>query len=339
MLEALGVGAYYAAISLAILTTLLLMRREVDSPVLRTFGWVLSLVGFTTLATLLLPWLTPGPVLGAGGYLGALGAGLLKMHFADLGGFVLAASFLLGGLLLCTDYVLLHLGLMLGTLTVASVIGRNGRRNERAPELKSQQTESEDEYEEEEEEEEDEFEEEESDEMPVRVGGRRLAAAQQDDEMEEEDEEEEEYEDEELEDDVAAESDDEYSDEEEYDDEEEDEEEELPGKNTGHESSRSCRCCRRFDRVVALIRTGRGRRRISPFRVHTPPEPSDREAVMNELDSAALRDDVDDYELPTLNMLSEPAEFCYEDQAKEGPPQSEGARESLCQLWASGQSC
>ena len=84
-LEALGIGAYYAVISLAILTTLLLMRRDVDSPVLRTVGWVLSLVGFTTLATLILPWFTPGPVMGAGRLPGCAGCGHAQDAFRRSG--------------------------------------------------------------------------------------------------------------------------------------------------------------------------------------------------------------------------------------------------------------
>jgi S-DNA-T family DNA segregation ATPase FtsK/SpoIIIE len=307
-LEALGIGAYYAVISLGILTTLLLMRRDVDSPVLRTVGWVLSLVGFTTLATLLLPWLTPGPVMGAGGYLGALGAGMLKMHFADLGGFILAASIFFAGLLLCTDYVLLHLGLMLGTLTVASLIGMNGRRTGREPLLKTSLADDEEIEGEEFEEEEEEFEGEE--EMPVRVGGKRVVAAKLA-AVDEEEEEDEYEEDEEL---VAAEEEDEYE-EEEYDDEEdedEEEEEELLVKTQATKAAAAAAAA-----GSTLLRAGHGRRRISPFRVHSPPDPSDREAVMSQLDSAALAEDESDYELPSTDLLSEPVEFCYEEQAKE----------------------
>ncbi len=105
---ALGLGAYYLLFSLATLDAVLLTRRTITQPVLRTFGWLLSLVGMTSLAATALPGLSPGPVIGAGGYLGAAGGGLLQMHFAAVGAYILTVSFILGGLLLCTDYVLVR---------------------------------------------------------------------------------------------------------------------------------------------------------------------------------------------------------------------------------------
>ena len=122
--DALGIGAYYAVLSLAGLTALLLIRREIDAPVIRTIGWSMSLVGICALATMLVPHMTPGPVLGAGGYLGALVAAILKLHFATIGGLLLATSLLISGLLLCTDYVLVHVGLFVGSLTMATMMGR-----------------------------------------------------------------------------------------------------------------------------------------------------------------------------------------------------------------------
>ena len=68
-----GVGAYYLVFSLAVLDFQLLRRREIDSPALRMIGWIASLGGITTIAAIAFPSLSPGPVIGAGGYLGALG--------------------------------------------------------------------------------------------------------------------------------------------------------------------------------------------------------------------------------------------------------------------------
>ncbi|HEX5103133.1 MAG TPA: DNA translocase FtsK 4TM domain-containing protein, partial [Pirellulaceae bacterium] len=103
----LGLGAYYLVLSLAILDVQLLRRREIDMPALRALGWVASLWGICTLAALAFEWLSLGPVIGAGGYLGALGKSLASMHFAWTGGLILAASLTLGGLLLATDYALI----------------------------------------------------------------------------------------------------------------------------------------------------------------------------------------------------------------------------------------
>jgi len=108
LLEGFGLGAYYLLVWLAAVDAMLLARRQVSHPLLRLAGWLLSLWGFTTLAALAVPWLSPGPVIGAGGYLGAAGRGLLEMHFASVGAVIVASSLLLGGLLLCTDYLMLR---------------------------------------------------------------------------------------------------------------------------------------------------------------------------------------------------------------------------------------
>jgi len=113
LLNGLGVGAYYLVGSLALLDAWLLARRPVSQPGLRIIGWVMSLVALCTLTSLATSW-SPGPVIGPGGYLGAAGRGLLEMHFAKAGAYILTISLLVGGMLLCTEYLLPRL--MLRTL-------------------------------------------------------------------------------------------------------------------------------------------------------------------------------------------------------------------------------
>ncbi len=108
LLSWLGVGAYYLVVSLAVLDFQLLRRQEIDMPALRTTGWIASMVGATTIAAIAFPWLSPGPVIGPGGYLGALGKAVVEMHFATVGGLILSGSVALGGLLLATDYALIR---------------------------------------------------------------------------------------------------------------------------------------------------------------------------------------------------------------------------------------
>jgi S-DNA-T family DNA segregation ATPase FtsK/SpoIIIE len=120
LFESLGLGAYYVLISLGALTLLLLLRREVDQPLLRTVGWVISIVGLTTLAALAIPNWSPGPVVGSGGYLGAMGRGILQSHFAEAGAYIFALSVLLAGLLLSTDYFLFR-----AAAVTTSVTGRS----------------------------------------------------------------------------------------------------------------------------------------------------------------------------------------------------------------------
>jgi S-DNA-T family DNA segregation ATPase FtsK/SpoIIIE len=109
LFEAIGLGAYYLAFSLAVFDFVLLTRRTVRQPGLRLAGWICSLLGLTTLAAMACPGLSPGPPIGAGGYLGVIGRGLLELQFARLGGYIITVSFILGGWLLCTDYVVLRI--------------------------------------------------------------------------------------------------------------------------------------------------------------------------------------------------------------------------------------
>ena len=106
----LGAGAYPLVISLVALDLLLLRRHNLDLPAVRFAGWLLSMLGLTTLLTLLVPHWTPGPVIGAGGYVGMIGGGLLEAHFALTGSLIMGLSVMVGGLLLCTDYAALKLG-------------------------------------------------------------------------------------------------------------------------------------------------------------------------------------------------------------------------------------
>lgn len=115
LFTSLGFGAYYLLGSLVVFDLLLLVRRDIAEPWLRAMGWLLSLVGLTTLTAMAFPRLSPGPVIGSGGYVGAAGRTLLEMHFANVGAFILVISVSVGGLLLCTDYILLRiLALTLG---------------------------------------------------------------------------------------------------------------------------------------------------------------------------------------------------------------------------------
>ena len=109
LFDALGLGAFYLLFSVAVVDSLLLARREIDQPLLRFAGWLLSLVGVTTLVAMAAPQFSPGPVIGSGGYLGAVGRALMERNFANVGAYILTLSMIVGGLLLCTDYLLVRL--------------------------------------------------------------------------------------------------------------------------------------------------------------------------------------------------------------------------------------
>src|SRR3954447_23736168 len=122
LFDSLGVGAYYLLVSLAGLVFLLFCHHEIDQPVLRTFGWAISVIGLTTLLALALPNSTPGPVVGAGGYIDAMGRMLLESHFAVAGSYVFAFSVLLAGLLLSTDYFLFRAAVVTTSITGRSLL-------------------------------------------------------------------------------------------------------------------------------------------------------------------------------------------------------------------------
>src|SRR3954469_5260536 len=108
LFQLLGLGAYYVTFSLAVVDALLLGRRQTTQPWLRALGWALSLVGFVTFVAMAMQGVSPGPVIGAGGYLGAAVRGLLEEHFATAGSYVLVLALLAAGLLLSTDYLLVR---------------------------------------------------------------------------------------------------------------------------------------------------------------------------------------------------------------------------------------
>ncbi len=136
LLNALGLGAYYLVVSLGVLSYFLLRRHAVDTPTVRMAGWLASLVGIAAMATIIAPGLSPGPVVGSGGYLGALAQGILELHFATAGSVILATSLILGGLLLCTDYALLKIAGMLFRLVFVGAsrpLRRTAKRRQDKP--------------------------------------------------------------------------------------------------------------------------------------------------------------------------------------------------------------
>ena len=302
LLKAFGLGAYYLVISIAIFDTWLLARLPIRNPIIRSFGWTLSLVGLTTIAATIAPGVSPGPVIGSGGYMGALACSALKAHFASVGGLILSTSVFLTGLLLCTDYVLFRMGWLLAApvLNFAAKIAlfpfqrkvfkkritAVKRTTSNENESGFAENEAYDEAEAEEEEYEEEYEEEEA--VPFRIRSPRGVpeeASAEEEEKEEEEKEEEEKEEEEKEE----------------EEKEEEEEEEL-----SDESSTS------NDEESASFRT----RVAQALRLKRSPEQS-REEVMQELEAASLADDPGEYKLPPLDLLLKNEDYNYDQQEKD----------------------
>jgi len=277
-----GLGAYYLVGSLIIVCGLLLARHEIDSPYLRFAGWTASLIGLTALAAMVMPWLSPGPVIGAGGYLGALGKGILQSHFATLGAVILALSVVAGGLLLCTDYVLLNLAFV-SAIWTAKRVGEGGRRIRRKRLIVAGSDVD------------DEWEDEEEDEQPqalkVKVGGRN--DEESDDELE-----------------------DEYLEEEDYDEEGSDEEHEEAGVAANLIQSVRNKLTPKL-KVMAPPKPEREKPAKKKTLSKKEAEKAERDRVREELDEASQTDDASDYELPSIDLLLEGDEFCHSEQEKE----------------------
>lgn len=107
MFSLLGFGAFYLLGSLVIVDVALLRRRNIDAPAIRLAGWMISLCGVCTCLSLTLPAITPGPVMGSGGILGASFSTFLHGSFATTGGLIFALSLVFGGLMLATDYMVI----------------------------------------------------------------------------------------------------------------------------------------------------------------------------------------------------------------------------------------
>lgn len=293
LFESLGFGAYYLLGSLGALTAMLFMRREIDQPMIRAIGWLVSLVGLTTLAALLVPNWTPGPVIGAGGYVGAMGRGLLEMHFATAGAFIFTLSVLAAGLLLATDYFLLKAAAVTTTASGRSLahLGHLGHIATKRPSrvttdldntdaLAAALADDEDEEEEEEEAADGEHE------IRIRTPADKAeeaAAAKAQEESEADDEEE----DEEAEDEEA----------------EADEEEEAEAPTTGSKLAKGLK-------AALGIKSRRG--------PQPPEKKSERDELLEQLEAADQQADQEiAYEMPPLDLLLANEEICYEEHEKE----------------------
>lgn len=110
LLEAVGIGVSLLIAAGGGVATALLIRGKMNAPVLRSLGGCIVLVGACTAAAMTTIDLKGMPVVGNGGYLGAMGSTFLLQHFHPVGSWILTLSILAVGLLLTTDYMLVYAG-------------------------------------------------------------------------------------------------------------------------------------------------------------------------------------------------------------------------------------
>lgn len=121
LIKSLGTGALLVTTGLSVLAVWMFRVQCNYVRISRQFGWTLVVVAATTFAALLQLPVPLAPMIGPGGYLGAMTSTWLNEHFATLGSLILTITVLLAGLLLSTDYVLVRLltRLMMGSASVA----------------------------------------------------------------------------------------------------------------------------------------------------------------------------------------------------------------------------
>jgi S-DNA-T family DNA segregation ATPase FtsK/SpoIIIE len=120
-ITSLGYGAFFLVAGLVTLELALVRAQGIVSPWVKTLGWMLSLLGLTTSCAYLLPGSALTPVIGAGGYVGALCRGFLGQHFATTGGMIITATVTLVGVMMWTEYLVFRAGrLMFAPALVAA---------------------------------------------------------------------------------------------------------------------------------------------------------------------------------------------------------------------------
>ncbi len=110
LLDAVGLASAMVIGAMGGIATALLVRGRLNAPVLRSLGGTIVIIGAATGAALLPLRIEGIPVVGGGGYLGAMTSTWLLEHFAPAGAWILTMTVLAVGTLLTTDYALLYAG-------------------------------------------------------------------------------------------------------------------------------------------------------------------------------------------------------------------------------------
>ena len=320
----LGVGAYFLLFGLIGLEIALFKRQSLESPWLKTAGWTISLFGVSALASIALPSQWFSPMIGPGGYLGALLSGLFTNYLGAVGGLVSSISMLIVGMMMCTEYLVFRAGRIAfaPAVVAAAAVLPFGMLHGFVTWFNGVE-EDEDEYEYEEEEYEIEDDDEAEGESPRTIRFRRrdidtteegvIGLAPDDKNAEEYDEEDDET--------VAAGHDDE--DEEEYEDEELFDEVE-----SATETIEVAAITKAPDPSLEPVEAATVAEIPKPhfkIRKQKPEkEPTEREVVMNQLNAAvAAAKPIEDYELPSVQLLENAKEVPFEQQKREALKKAE----------------
>lgn len=315
LIHSLGVGAYFLIIGLVSLEFALVQKQSVESPWLKTAGWIVALFGLTTMGSLILPEWTVSPIIGAGGYLGALGSGLLGLQMGTAGTLIVASAVSLVGMMMWTEYLIFRAGrLMVAPALVAASAAlpfgllhrgfkwfnqRGGDEHGLADSDVEEQIEIDGE--------------EEADPVSIPFEQRSIKIKLGDQEEEFTQGQDGEYEEVDSDEDYEEEYEDEEVEAEEADYEEEEEPATIPLKINSDESEEDVE---EEEEVVEPVSTVH---KPPHFKVPAPAKskpPSEREVVMGQLEAADKIEVDSDYEIPTVDILLRGEAANFEDQKR-----------------------
>ncbi len=127
----LGLGAYFVLAAMAVVDLRLFSRHELDRKFWRALGWTFAATAVCLVCTLYVAPTATGPVVGSGGYVGAMGVALLEPMFEPTGIAVLAVTLFVSGLLMTGEAV--RLGPVVGVVTLPLVPFRKAAELVRPP--------------------------------------------------------------------------------------------------------------------------------------------------------------------------------------------------------------
>jgi S-DNA-T family DNA segregation ATPase FtsK/SpoIIIE len=110
LFSVLGLGVYLLIAGLVALEIALFQRSEVANPWIKILGWGIAMVSLCSLAATMLPGNLVGPLIGSGGYLGALGAGLIGSNLGTAGTLIMFTAAGTAGMMMWTEYLAFRAG-------------------------------------------------------------------------------------------------------------------------------------------------------------------------------------------------------------------------------------
>ncbi|MFK7766443.1 MAG: DNA translocase FtsK [Mariniblastus sp.] len=315
LINTLGIGAYFLLIGLIAMEIALFKRQSVDAPWLKTIGWAVSLFALTTLATMIIPSGFMSPLIGPGGYVGALGQGILGSQLGATGSLITAVTLFFAGMMMWTEYLVFKTGRVVfaPALVAATAVlpfgllhnfvnwfnGTESTSGLADDDIENFDTDLAEEEEDEEE-------------QPRTIRFKRRDVDEDGNEIDEDAES-----DEEDEDEAVAEADeDEYEDDDEIEDEQYESIEEpaatLKISSTAKEPDPT-----EEEEIPAVAASIIPKPHFKMPKKEKVQPPSEREIVMNQLNAAAAIDESVEYELPRIEMLAKGAAVPFEKQKRE----------------------